>query len=1279
MRTGEAVALLFRLQTDGSQSVREIRRTRAEYVKEIRALETIGQRAITVLSSPVRGRLGFAGSLGISAARQALRSIANNEIKAVTDAQKQAADASGKLEAGLNSVSAAASLFTAKSLKQVSTLRDQANSFKFTRAEVELFEKSLFRANRALTSFAEDRSDRELRGTFKGLGVDRRLPPESALKQFARAYSEIGREEDRAGLATEVFGRNVDKILPKLEAARTSLLATESAAGGTAKGLLGVAAAAGPTAVAIGSVAVGLAAAAAAGTIVYAVLFSIAKATAEADATVAKLAETLGLSAENMSVLDVAARRTGREVTEIRESINIFNRNLGEAAAGNMPVVSDLLRGLGIDAKRAAADNDAALAQFIAAYNKLQNPTQRAAVLQKLFSDESGKVGAILREIGPDFEGYKKQLREAGLLMGEKAATDAKAFQRAMKELEIQLTSVRNNFGRHFVPEMTRGLRLINSEISGIGSAVSLVGAAVASEVNKQINQLTVLIALAKTAAQISPMSPGFGPALQTNTAQLIAEMNKGTGKSEADREADLANQQRRREAASRAYLGTLEASAEYQKQIEQGITAEVDRQLKLRQTSLESATRQRIAAARKLAETDTTVVRAQIAEEEQAELKQGETEANRQARIEALRVKERGIAEKFRSEELDAWADYQVRLREIEEQARADAIEAAETTARARIEALEAEIEKDESLREAHTRRIVEIERGITQVRLDELRKQAAAAGADVELRKRLQGEIKKAEAEASRQRAEQERRIGQAGLDTKLHTLRKSLLDEGRLSAQEAGRIATIRDDANRGATKFADAELQITNIVVGAINRRIKALEAEIKTRREYNEDISELTAQVKQLEQERQNAEEEGNRNFRDGLLEDSERLREQQDKIIPLEQSITAARIAARAAALVHLERTSGREIDVINERYQIEIDGAALSRDEAISTLRDREHAELKYWRKVIADDQKFYEKSLEIQKKFNELEALEEQRSKSEIDEIKRQRQREIELQDPLSARSLGGDVFADELSRTGSVLAALGATAQEVFHQMGESAGNMLSIVSGSISGVVQGLAGMVEQWALTGVVGPNALRKLAAATLASFAAQAIVKAIFSVAEGFSYMAKASAAFAEGNIFSGMLYKDAARSSFKAAAVWGLVGGAAAVAARGIAGDAFSGGGAGSGGGARREEDEGASRDTFSRDSRFAGESAGEHPFVRAARMMEAAVEKQRAATVQLTETTNHMRAVTSTFEGISPDDVITRVSADAFNDARERAFNSDTARYQDRILKPALGGGG
>jgi hypothetical protein len=107
--------------------------------------------------------------------------------------------------------------------------------------------------------------------------------------------------------------------------------------------------------------------------------------------------------------------------------------------------------------------------------------------------------------------------------------------------------------------------------------------------------------------------------------------------------------------------------------------------------------------------------------------------------------------------------------------------------------------------------------------------------------------------------------------------------------------------------------------------------------------------------------------------------------------------------------------------------------------------------------------------------------------------------------------------------------------------------------------------GLGSLVEQWVLTGTLGPDALKKMTASVLANLAAQSATYAIFELAKGFA----------------ALFWNPAeAAAHFTSAALFGSIAVGAGLAGRAIAGDSFTkdsrgGSGSGSGSGSRRDED--------------------------------------------------------------------------------------------------------
>lgn len=126
---------------------------------------------------------------------------------------------------------------------------------------------------------------------------------------------------------------------------------------------------------------------------------------------------------------------------------------------------------------------------------------------------------------------------------------------------------------------------------------------------------------------------------------------------------------------------------------------------------------------------------------------------------------------------------------------------------------------------------------------------------------------------------------------------------------------------------------------------------------------------------------------------------------------------------------------------------------------------------------------------------------------------------------------------------------------TLQQAFDDLGKSIGNVIGasanfqtdfgdVIGGAVNDLAQGIGSLVENYVLLGETAPHALRKLLAATLAHLAAEASVKAIFQLAEGFAAL---------------FINPAEAAAHFTSAAIFGSIAGVAAVAGRSVAGDLF------------------------------------------------------------------------------------------------------------------------
>jgi hypothetical protein len=162
-------------------------------------------------------------------------------------------------------------------------------------------------------------------------------------------------------------------------------------------------------------------------------------------------------------------------------------------------------------------------------------------------------------------------------------------------------------------------------------------------------------------------------------------------------------------------------------------------------------------------------------------------------------------------------------------------------------------------------------------------------------------------------------------------------------------------------------------------------------------------------------------------------------------------------------------------------------------------------------------------------------------------------QRQRMESLAaDPSSRLSLLGPEAQKAADQGKGMLDQLGASANSALNEVSKSMGNFKTMMMDVFGGIANGLQNMLQGFILTGKLSGAAFKQMAAQIISALVAQAAVKALFNVAEGFAALAL------------GM--PTTAAKHFTAAKFYGVVAGVAAAASVGLA--AIGGGGGGQNG---------------------------------------------------------------------------------------------------------------
>lgn len=221
--------------------------------------------------------------------------------------------------------------------------------------------------------------------------------------------------------------------------------------------------------------------------------------------------------------------------------------------------------------------------------------------------------------------------------------------------------------------------------------------------------------------------------------------------------------------------------------------------------------------------------------------------------------------------------------------------------------------------------------------------------------------------------------------------------------------------------------------------------------------------------------------------------------------------------------------TNRKLLDLQAQRLAIE-EAYEMDRNANIKASEERNRAEI----------QKTYEEQRQALLSLREL-----------IEESRRQREQQLAA-DPSSPLSIFGAQGQEAADKGASIFGQISASASEAISSVSDQLGNFSSMMTDALNAVAGGLQNIIANFIITGRIGGAAFKALAAQIISAVTAQAAVKAIFELAEGFAANARYDFA--------------AAAQHFTAAKFYGVVAGVAAAASVGLA--AIGGGGGGANG---------------------------------------------------------------------------------------------------------------
>jgi len=990
------------------------------------------------------------------------------------------------------------------------------------------------------------------------------------VSKFLTTFVRLEGQTARNNAAFKFFGGSVDlignktaKFLPQLEEAGSSLAAVSTEAAGAGASL---AAAAGPIGIAvivIGALAIGAASAAKE-------LFQLTKQAAEFQGRMFDLAQQTGLQVETLSALEVVAKTTGGELGSITQAIVNFQRKLDDAQ-DPLSKTAEQFRKFQIS----TTDTETALRQTFAALAAMPPGFAQTNAAAEFFGARGGKqVLAILKETNGDLDATIKKLREMGILITDDAARAADKFNDELELLNFQIRALGAAAARDLIPAMTEVIKSMGDLVRASGPVIedlSAIGGPVTRSAATALRGLSTVIRVVtgdykglaeaiRKAREEKEIAPLEVPDVEPVPLPSAPTPQQTTSEAVNQAEAVLA-ETRRRVASHNQELNVLFQQGRRNREQQAEETIQDNKKvLKAEQDRIDAILAKKVQEQRALEQ----------AQRDRGEVVNRDTEAFRAITAEIV---------KLQQERLDKENEFEVSSKAIRAKA---AKERADSTRNQiqndtdllanefdrQVKNTEAAIKRGETVEKTGLTIIEALERAKIDARIEGLEQQKRVGFLTIQEQIDLDNELKKLAQERDRlsdeqaqRRLDRERATGQRAIEiaiVNIDTLLRLEQIAGQRRIDSILALASLRVIAEEAAAKkILQIRLDLIDDEIEATQERLKASSA-IADKDERIRTQAELNNAIKVLTEERKSIQAAGNRDIDEGRKRDLENERRYADELRSIRERINDIQREAGRAVIDLMILNHARRRDIIRAQAQLDLQEENDRHQRELDSLRQQEAEN--------AESKKTKEEKLETEKELNLQREAETERHQLELEKIEKRRKEEEKESTPLGRLGFEVEGLKDLGTQLLDALLAPLETLKDAFRELQDQAREFVATIQGSVVPLGEILRGAflqvadaigqtVANYVLLGETGPAVMRKILAQALASIAAEAAVNAIKELALGFA-----------------TLFFNPAESAahFTAAAIWGSIGGVAAIAGRGVAGDLFKQKSTGAGGGA-------------------------------------------------------------------------------------------------------------
>lgn len=297
---------------------------------------------------------------------------------------------------------------------------------------------------------------------------------EASLNRLKNAANNVGggRVDGSVAAAAKRAGVSYDEMAARIKRASggvtegeravrdmtAAVSETAPATNGAATAFAGLGRSAGPAAAAVAAVVVVVVAA---GKAVYELgqyIFKLSSDFADYANEVGDAARETGLAAQTISALKREAAAAGQSFGTIESAVNAFRTTIGQAAAGSEKARASL-KAIGIDASTAVSDIDRSFKSAVRSVAEMPPGIEQARAAFNLFGADGAKLLPFLRDFDGNIEDLIADSHRLGVVVSGENVVAAREFRRAYKDVQDQVTGLKNTFGSEFLPVVTEALK----------------------------------------------------------------------------------------------------------------------------------------------------------------------------------------------------------------------------------------------------------------------------------------------------------------------------------------------------------------------------------------------------------------------------------------------------------------------------------------------------------------------------------------------------------------------------------------------------------------------------------------------------------------------------------------------------------------------------------------------------------------------------------------------------------------------------------------------------